>query len=85
MSALTAYARGDLGGVFKSLSSVGQKLAGGNKASQITKQTKSSQADVISWSGCKVSAQTSGRVHTVLTSFLLLLVRTLKRRPTPAR
>ncbi|SCZ92236.1 BZ3500_MvSof-1268-A1-R1_Chr5-2g07727 [Microbotryum saponariae] len=58
LSAFTSYARGDLGGVFKAVTSVGQKVMGGNKASQITKQTKSSMADVISWSGCKDS-QTS--------------------------
>ncbi|SCV72384.1 BQ2448_3921 [Microbotryum intermedium] len=58
LSAFTSYARGDLGGVFKAVTSVGQKVMGGNKASQIAKQTKSSMADVISWSGCKDS-QTS--------------------------
>ncbi|GAA5918649.1 hypothetical protein JCM1841_002292 [Sporobolomyces salmonicolor] len=59
LSAITSYARGDLGGVFKAVTGVGQKLMGGSsKAEQITKQTKTSYADVISWSGCKDS-QTS--------------------------
>lgn len=51
LSALTSYARGDLGGVFKSITGVGKRLATGNSAQQKTKATKSSQADVISWSG----------------------------------
>jgi hypothetical protein len=62
MGAATSYLRGDLGGVFKSLSGVGKRLMNGDKATEYAKQTRSSNADVISWSGCKdtqTSADTS--------------------------
>ncbi|GAA5826334.1 hypothetical protein JCM5353_003797 [Sporobolomyces roseus] len=53
LGALTSYARGDLGGVFKSITSVGSRIMNGDKATQKAKATRSSNADVISWSGCK--------------------------------
>jgi hypothetical protein len=62
MGAATSYLRGDLGGVFKSLSGVGKRLMNGDKATEYAKATRSSNADVISWSGCKdtqTSADTS--------------------------
>ena len=58
MSAVTGYLRGDIGGIFKTVTSTGKKIMNGDKADRITKQTKSSDADVISISGCKDS-QTS--------------------------
>ncbi|KDR73066.1 hypothetical protein GALMADRAFT_252495 [Galerina marginata CBS 339.88] len=59
LSAVTSYARGDMGGVFKSAMGL-VKTATGNtqKAEKLTKATRTSPADVISWSGCKDS-QTS--------------------------
>ncbi|KAF9468049.1 caspase domain-containing protein [Collybia nuda] len=59
LSAVTSYARGDMGGVFKSAMGI-VKTATGNtqKADKLTKATRTSPADVISWSGCKDS-QTS--------------------------
>ncbi|PPQ68304.1 hypothetical protein CVT25_001392 [Psilocybe cyanescens] len=59
LSAVSSYARGDMGGVFKSAMGL-VKTATGNtqKAEKITKATRTSPADVISWSGCKDS-QTS--------------------------
>ncbi|KAF8204693.1 peptidase C14, caspase domain-containing protein [Pholiota molesta] len=59
LSAVTSYARGDMSGVFKSAMGL-VKTATGNtqKAERITRTTKTSPADVISWSGCKDS-QTS--------------------------
>jgi hypothetical protein len=59
LSAVTSYARGDMGGVFKSAMGL-VKTATGNtqKAEKISKATRTSPADVISWSGCKDS-QTS--------------------------
>lgn len=51
LSALTSYARGDLGGVFKSITGVGKRLTTGNSAQQKTKAEKTSYADVIMWSG----------------------------------
>lgn len=53
LGALTSYARGDLGGVFKSVTSLGSRIVNGDKATKMTKATRSSNADVISFSGCK--------------------------------
>lgn len=58
LGAISSYARGDLGGVFKSVTSLGSRIMNGDKATQMTKATRSSNADVISFSGCKDS-QTS--------------------------
>ncbi|OJA20138.1 hypothetical protein AZE42_09303 [Rhizopogon vesiculosus] len=59
LSAVTSYARGDLGGMFNTVTGL-IKTAGGNsqKADKISKATRTSPADCISWSGCKDS-QTS--------------------------
>lgn len=59
LSAVTSYAKGDMGGVFKSAMGL-VKTATGNtqKAEKYAKATRTSPADVISWSGCKDS-QTS--------------------------
>lgn len=40
MSAVTSYMRGDLGGVFKTVTGVGKKMMNGNSAEQKTRQTK---------------------------------------------
>lgn len=58
MTAVKSYMRGDLGGVFSSLAGVGKKVLGGNDSEEVRKQTKTSPADCIQWSGCKDS-QTS--------------------------
>lgn len=59
LSAVTSYARGDMGGVFKSAMGLVKTAAGNSqKAEKLTKATRTSPADVISWSGCKDS-QTS--------------------------
>jgi hypothetical protein len=54
LAAVTSYARGDMGGVFKSAIGL-VKTATGNtqKAEKLSKATRTSPADVISWSGCK--------------------------------
>ncbi|EPQ52837.1 peptidase C14 [Gloeophyllum trabeum ATCC 11539] len=59
LSAVSSYARGDMGGVFSSAMGI-FKTATGNtkKAEQYARATRTSPADVISWSGCKDS-QTS--------------------------
>jgi len=59
MSAVSSYARGDMGGVFSSVTGL-IKVATGNQknAEAQARRTKTSPADVISWSGCKDS-QTS--------------------------
>lgn len=53
MTAVTDYMRGDLGGVFSSLSGLVKKGMNSGKAEQITRTTKTSSADCISWSGCR--------------------------------
>ncbi|TFK27140.1 metacaspase [Coprinopsis marcescibilis] len=59
MSAVGAYARGDMGGVFKSAMGIVKTATGSTqKADKISKDTRTSPADVISFSGCKDS-QTS--------------------------
>ena len=59
LSAVSSYSRGDLGGVFKSAMGIVKTATGGStKADKISKATKTSPADVISFSGCKDS-QTS--------------------------
>jgi len=59
LSAVTSYARGDMGGVFSSVSGLIKTASGnGQKAGQYAKATRTSPADVIMWSGCKDS-QTS--------------------------
>lgn len=59
LSAVTSYAKGDMGGVLKSAMGLYKTAAGGQKkADKISKATRTSPADVISFSGCKDS-QTS--------------------------
>ncbi|KIY71509.1 peptidase C14 [Cylindrobasidium torrendii FP15055 ss-10] len=59
LSAVTSYARGDMGGMFKSaLGIVKTATGGGQKADKVARATRTSPADCISWSGCKDS-QTS--------------------------
>ncbi|KAL7417291.1 caspase domain-containing protein [Mrakia frigida] len=53
-----SYLKGDMGGMFKGAMNTFKQVTSGGQASQNTKQTKTSAADVISWSGCKDS-QTS--------------------------
>ncbi|KAG7451183.1 uncharacterized protein BT62DRAFT_1071772 [Guyanagaster necrorhizus] len=59
LSAVGSYARGDMGGVLKSaMGLVKTASGGGQKAEKYARATRTSPADVISWSGCKDS-QTS--------------------------
>ena len=59
MSAASSYARGDMGGLMQSAMGVARLATGrASKADKIAKATRTSPADVISWSGCKDS-QTS--------------------------
>jgi len=59
LSAVGAYARGDMSGVMSSVTSLFKSASGSTKkAEQKARRTKTSPADVISWSGCKDS-QTS--------------------------
>jgi hypothetical protein len=59
LSALTSYARGDMGGVAKSIFGIAKTaLGGGDEAYKKTIVTRTSPADVILWSGCK-DVQTS--------------------------
>ncbi|KAI5480983.1 metacaspase CasA, partial [Pseudohyphozyma bogoriensis] len=53
MGAVKSYMQGDLSGVFSTLTSVGKKIATGNSNQAAVRQAKMSNADCISWSGCK--------------------------------
>lgn len=59
LGAAKAYASKDYGGVFKGITGLAKAVSGSQgRAEKKTRQTRSSAADVISWSGCKDS-QTS--------------------------
>lgn len=78
-----AYARGDMGGVLSGLKNVVRNATTGKEATEVTKRTRTSAADAISWSGCKdtqTSADTTeaGRATGAMSwvsahAFLLLL------------
>ncbi|KAJ8521737.1 hypothetical protein ONZ45_g1645 [Pleurotus djamor] len=53
LSAVSSYARGDMGGVLSSAMGMFQSVTKSTKADKISKATRTSPADVISWSGCK--------------------------------
>jgi hypothetical protein len=62
LTAATSYLRGDMGGVFSALGGLAKKAVSGNKGQEISRRTKTSPADCISFSGCKddqTSADTS--------------------------
>lgn len=63
MSAVSSYARGDLGGVFKTVTGVVKAATTGKGAEQRARQTKTSPADVISLSGCKDSQTSADAVE----------------------
>jgi hypothetical protein len=59
-----SYARGDMGGVFKGIGSLIKTATGGQKkADEYARQTRTSPADVISWSGCKDSQTSADTVE----------------------
>lgn len=53
LGAVSSYARGDMGGVASALLSFGKKAMAGDDAYKKTKETRTSPADVIMWSGSK--------------------------------
>ena len=53
LSIVSSYARGDLGGMASTAMGLFKKAAGGNSTYERNKQTKTSPADVIMWSGSK--------------------------------
>ncbi|RMD41999.1 hypothetical protein DV735_g3141, partial [Chaetothyriales sp. CBS 134920] len=53
LSIVTSYARGDLGGMASSALGLFKKAATGNSVYERNKETKTSPADVIMWSGSK--------------------------------
>lgn len=62
LSAVTAYARGDMASVASSVFGLAKAAFKGNDAYEHTKRTKTSPADVVMWSGCK-DEQTSADAH----------------------
>jgi hypothetical protein len=63
LSAVSSYSRGDMGGVFRSVTGVVKAATTGKGAEQRARQTKTSPADVISWSGCKDSQTSADAVE----------------------
>ncbi|KAH9999169.1 caspase domain-containing protein [Russula compacta] len=63
LGAVSSYARGDLGGVFQSVTGAVRSATTGRAAEQRARQTKTSPADVISWSGCKDSQTSADAVE----------------------
>ncbi|KAG1784611.1 caspase domain-containing protein [Suillus plorans] len=60
MSAVASYARGDMGGVFSTVTGLIKTVrVDKQKAETICRTTKTSPADCISWSGCKDSQTSS--------------------------
>lgn len=56
MSAIQSYMKGNTSGAIGALTGMGKKLMSNNSgAAQKSKADKASNADVISWSGCKDS------------------------------
>lgn len=53
LSAVTSYARGDLGGAVSSIFGFAKKAMTGDDAYNQTVRTKTSPADVVMWSGSK--------------------------------
>ncbi|ORY76536.1 caspase domain-domain-containing protein [Leucosporidium creatinivorum] len=53
LSAFKAYTSRDLGGLFSSLAVTGKKVFDEQQAGEVSKRERGSEADVISWSGCK--------------------------------
>lgn len=53
LGALVSYDRGDIFGALSTLGGAASRIVNGNRATQVTRQTKASPADVISLSGCK--------------------------------
>lgn len=53
MSAAVAYARRDYVGLFKTVTGTAQTLMKGKQATELTRKTRTSPAEVIAWSGCK--------------------------------
>ncbi|TFK45832.1 peptidase C14 [Heliocybe sulcata] len=64
LSAVSSYARGDMGGVLSSAMGIFKTATGnGKKAEQYARATRTSPADVISWSGCKDSQTSADTVE----------------------
>ncbi|KAH8697135.1 caspase domain-containing protein [Talaromyces proteolyticus] len=53
LGVVSAYARGDMGGMMSTAMGFLKKATNGNEAYEKTRQTKTSPADVIMWSGSK--------------------------------
>lgn len=76
MSAVTSYMRGDLGGVFKSVTGVGKKMMNGNSAEQKTRQTKT--VSLLT----RTSLQGTDRLDIWLHSLMLIALRGVDVRTT---
>ena len=60
LNAGMSYLKGDIGGMMSGLMNVGKQVMGNNsKATDKTRKTRTSPADVVMWSGCKDSQTVS--------------------------
>jgi hypothetical protein len=66
LNAGMSYLRGDVSGMISGLMNVGKSAMGSNSNAQnVTRQTRTSPADVVMWSGCKDSQTVSGRLKSL--------------------
>ncbi|KAI0303843.1 caspase domain-containing protein [Multifurca ochricompacta] len=63
LTAVSSYARGDMGGVFKTVTGLVKTATTGRGAAEKARRTKTSPADAISWSGCKDSQTSADAVE----------------------
>jgi len=74
LGAFTSYSKGDMSGVINAGTSLFKKLTTGREAEQRARQTKTSPADVIQFSGCK-DYQTSADAMEQVLLFLSKLMK----------
>lgn len=73
--------RGETGGAFKSLFGIAENAWDANRADGMTKETKTSAADVIQWAGCKDDQTVRGVQENADASARVRTQRKLERRP----
>jgi len=86
LNAATSYMKGDMSGVMSGVSSLFKTASGSNqKAENYAKQTRTSPADVISFSGCKDSQTSADTVENGSATGAMshAFVEAMKRNPSP--
>jgi len=75
LGAVSSYAKGDISGVINAGTSLFKKITTGKGAQERARQTKTSPADVIQFSGCKDNQTSADAVEAV--SFLIQFLWTM--------